>query len=67
MSGPDVIALHERGHVSVYRRAEFNRCPGCGGSQWLVGRSSAECAFCGTALPLHSPSPTTNDQLETEY
>jgi hypothetical protein len=27
-------------------------CPGCGRTHWLVGRSTAECAFCATALPL---------------
>lgn len=41
-----------RGYVVTYRRGEVNHCPGCGRSQWWVGRVSAECAFCGTALPL---------------
>lgn len=36
----------------VYREGRFNSCPGCNRTQWLVGRFSAECAFCGTALPL---------------
>lgn len=27
-------------------------CPGCGHGAWLVGRASAECGRCGTALPL---------------
>lgn len=27
-------------------------CPGCSRSHWHVGRLSAECAFCATALPL---------------
>jgi hypothetical protein len=36
----------------VYREAATNHCPGCGRCQWLVGRYSSECAFCGTALPL---------------
>jgi hypothetical protein len=31
---------------------ETNHCPGCGRSQWLVGRITAECAFCHSALPL---------------
>ena len=42
----------ERGYHIVYRPDEVNHCPGCGGSQWLVGRLLAECAFCSTALPL---------------
>lgn len=40
-----------RGYHVSYRRHEPNACPGCGRSQWLVGRVSAECAFCATALP----------------
>lgn len=37
----------------AYRPHETNACPGCGQSHWMVGRMTAECAFCGTALPLH--------------
>jgi hypothetical protein len=40
-----------RGYHVVYRDNEVNRCPGCGRSHWYVGRLSAECGFCGTALP----------------
>lgn len=29
-----------------------NHCPECGGSQWHVGRISAECAVCDIPLPL---------------
>lgn len=42
----------ERGYGIVYRPDETNHCPGCGRTHWHVGRSSAECAFCATALPL---------------
>lgn len=41
-----------RGYHVVYRDNEVNRCPGCGRSHWHIGRLSAECGFCGTALPL---------------
>jgi len=41
-----------RGYHVVYRDHETNHCPGCGRSHWYVGRLSAECGFCGTALPL---------------
>ena len=41
-----------RGYGPVYHRQGGNRCPGCGRSQWLVGRVLAECGCCGTALPL---------------
>jgi hypothetical protein len=41
-----------RGYHVVYRVNEVNHCPGCGRSHWYVGRLSAECGFCATALPL---------------
>ena len=41
-----------RGYHIVYRENEVNHCPGCGRSHWFIGRLSAECGFCGTALPL---------------
>src|SRR5690349_18861405 len=41
-----------RGYHVAYREDEVNHCPGCGRSHWYVGRLSAECGFCGTALPL---------------
>ena len=40
-----------RGYHAVYRPQEVNHCPGCGRSHWYVGRASAECGFCGTAVP----------------
>ena len=45
-----------RGYHVVYREHEVNHCPGCGRTQWLIGRVSAECAFCATALPLAEAS-----------
>ena len=55
--------LAKRGHHIVYRSNEANHCPGCGRSQWYIGRLSAECSFCGTAVPLaetarHESVPT---------
>ena len=41
-----------RGYHAVYRPNGANPCPGCGRSHWLVGRISAECGFCATALPI---------------
>lgn len=41
-----------RGFQPLYHQDEVNRCPGCGRSHWYVGRLSAECGFCGTALAL---------------
>ena len=48
--------LAKRGHHIVYRANESNHCPGCGRSQWYIGRMSAECGFCGTAVPLAEAS-----------
>lgn len=44
--------LSARGYQVLFRANECNRCPGCGRAQWYVGRVTAECVFCGTALPL---------------
>lgn len=41
--------------IPLYYPQEVNRCPGCGRSHWHVGRTLAECAFCGTALALVDP------------
>ena len=51
-SVPFAATLANRGHHIVYRANASNHCPGCGRSQWYVGRVSAECGFCGTAVPL---------------
>lgn len=72
-------SLAQRGHHIVYRTNESNHCPGCGRSHWYIGRVSAECGFCGTAIPLAeaarhevvSPSPrptsvTSSDQRRHE-
>ena len=45
-----------RGYHAVYREQQVNHCPGCGRTHWLIGRMSAECAFCSTALPLAEAS-----------
>ena len=45
-----------RGYHAVYRENEVNHCPGCGRTHWIIGRMSAECAFCTTALPLAEAS-----------
>lgn len=39
-------------HVPIFRNGETNHCPGCGQVQWYIGRITAECPFCATALPL---------------
>ncbi|MFC3442051.1 hypothetical protein ACFOKF_12815 [Sphingobium rhizovicinum] len=41
-----------KGFSPLYHAGETNRCPSCTRQQWIVGRMVAECAFCGTALPL---------------
>lgn len=44
----------DHGYIPLYHLGEVNHCPGCLRSHWLIGRSTAECAFCGTALPLEN-------------
>ena len=63
-----------RGYHAVYHHGEVNHCPGCGRTHWLIGRLSAECAFCSTALPLkeaasHGPAaaPTFWSGRRTSY
>lgn len=56
LNSPDSSRGHfdpnARGYHAAYHDGEVNHCPGCGRSQWIIGRLSAECAFCSTALPL---------------
>lgn len=51
-----------RGYQPLYHPGDH--CPACGGANWIVGRSSAECAVCTTALPLAPvrgvPAPASN-------
>lgn len=42
------------GYHVVYRGPETH-CPGCGRRHWFIGRRSAECCFCGTAIDLEKP------------
>lgn len=59
--------VEPRGYVAVYRRQRDNACPACGGSNWMIGRTVAECGFCATALPLAEPlAPETPLTAETE-
>ncbi len=44
--------LADRGYRVVFHDDRINHCPACGRSQWHVGRSTAECAFCAAAIPL---------------
>lgn len=46
-----ITAPIERGYAPLYRRGERNSCPGCGATHWHVGRFSAECGACATAIP----------------
>lgn len=45
-----MIATPPRGYFVNYRPG--CRCPGCSRANWYVGRTLAECGFCGTAVPL---------------
>ena len=54
---PQSFNPNARGYHAVYHDGEVNHCPGCGRTHWLIGRLSAECAFCSTALPLKEARP----------
>lgn len=43
-----------QGFRPLYHSGGANHCPACGRQHWHIGRSTAECAFCATALPLAS-------------
>ena len=51
-AGRSTFNPNARGYHAVYHDGEVNHCPGCGRTHWIIGRLSAECAFCSTALPL---------------
>ncbi len=54
----DLTSLHvRRGYHVAYRLDSVNDCPGCRRSQWYVGRTMAECAYCETALPIERKHP----------
>ena len=41
-----------KGFMPLYHGDGVNHCPGCSGTHWHIGRISAECATCRTAIPL---------------
>lgn len=49
--------------VESYHLHDRNPCPNCAGLHWYIGRSTAECAYCGTALPLASISYGTSRRM----
>lgn len=53
----------QRGYHISYRDAQPNHCPGCGRGHWYIGRMMAECAFCGTALPLENAARVAGGQI----
>lgn len=50
-----MIAPAARGYAVLYRAPQV--CPSCGRGHWWVGRHSAECVLCGTALALAPAQP----------
>jgi hypothetical protein len=52
---PDRL-MTARGFMPLYHEDTVNHCPGCGRTHWHIGRATAECAFCETALPLAATS-----------
>jgi ribosomal protein S27AE len=46
----NLASLARDGQPATYQPGQA--CPCCGWMAWHVGRSTAECARCGEALPL---------------
>jgi hypothetical protein len=61
--GSLVPPVAQRGYHIPYREHETNYCPGCGRTHWYIGRIMAECAFCGTALPLENAPLVAGGQI----
>jgi hypothetical protein len=55
--------LMARGYQVLFRAEQVNHCPGCNGTNWYVGRVTAECGRCGTALPLAEAAATGLDPV----
>lgn len=36
----------------LYHEGQTNHCPACSGTHWMIGRATAQCVRCDTALPL---------------
>jgi hypothetical protein len=51
---PTVAAVYGRAVAvqPVFIAGRANTCPGCHAQGWNVGRRTAECAACGTPLPI---------------
>jgi len=45
-------AATPRGFRPLYHADSVNHCPACNRTHWHIGRATAECAFCETAIPL---------------
>lgn len=48
-----------------YVAGEVNHCPGCSRSQWHIGRTTAECVFCSTAIPLAEQTTTQSQRMHS--
>jgi hypothetical protein len=49
---PFIGTVSHTGCLNIYRLHSISHCPGCGNSQWFVGRITAGCAVCNTVIPL---------------
>jgi uncharacterized protein (DUF983 family) len=54
MRGKAATSFHPaaRPPLASYRLGASNWCPGCNGRNFHIGRKLAECARCGTAMPI---------------
>lgn len=59
----DNVFKNGRGYAPLYHLDTVNHCPACGHTHWHIGRSTAECAFCETALPLAAMASNPGEPL----
>ena len=55
-----MIEFHQPqlGYRIHYHPGEVTHCPSCAKTQWIVGRLTAQCAFCATAVPISAAGMT---------
>lgn len=59
-------AYPERAYMPLYHQGSTNHCPACSGNHWIIGRSSAQCAYCHTALPLAPAQASYHYRIEED-
>lgn len=59
----DLTQIASPQQILTYKPGTLTHCPTCSGTQWLIGRTTAQCAYCDTAMPLLHMSRGSNAPL----